>query len=370
MASEVMGSDSATEKKIDVFEATSSFVRKDDPSAVVKPVENQELGIGSASYGPAEGLASQKSHEMVPTSDSVAKKGFQEFQEPENFSGVLISDEERVQEKPVDLSGLERKHPLNDVEVGSSSNFDNSSACNGKPSFREVGKINDCNGDEGLLEVKKKQLLEELEVGSIFRGISPSEHPGERTKNLPDFGIEKFANGVDGYLRSSLKIEVIDDTAVIEPIVGTGIVNAKEKNSKEDLEEKKPKRIRRKGKGRKTGSEKAELPAQVVWKNGDGTKIMYSREEMEALRFVGVAEQRKLWREIYNGLGPVVAREYMSLTGSKHQQKGKLVSEASQPVKRSHGPGILGEHCHSFFLILFMFSVACYCNVHMFAHDV
>lgn len=336
----------------DVVGATSTCVHEEDPPSIVKPPGIQELGIGSTSCSLVEAVASDKNDRMGTSSDSAAKMGFQECQGSENFCGVLISDDDRAQEERLDLSGLERIHPLNDLEVGISSNLEELSDSDGKTFFGEVGMIDAYDGAESLLEVKKKQLLDELEVGSIFQGISPTEHPGERAlivENFTDVGIVKSAIGVDDYLRSSLKIEVIDDTALIEPIVGPRIVNGKKNHSKEDVEGKNAKRTRRKGKGKKTESEKVEGSAQVDWRSGDGTKTMYSREEMEALRFVGVAEQRKLWREIYSGLGPSVAREYMSLVGSKHQQQGKSSSEASKTLRRSHGPGILGEF-YSFFV--------------------
>ncbi|KAK4778507.1 hypothetical protein SAY86_006035 [Trapa natans] len=323
----------------DVIEATSTCFREGDPSFTIRSPRDQELGIGSTSSNLIGALAPEKNDRTGISSDSAAKVGFAECQESENFCGIVVSDVDRVQEVPLDPPGLQRAHLLNDLEAGSSSKFDKSWV---------DGMIDASNGAECLLEVKKKQLLDELEMGSIFKGISPSEHPGERAliiENFPDLGFMRSSEEVDDYLGSSLKIEVIDDTAVIEPIAGSRILNETKSNSREDAEGKNTaKRTRRKGQVRKTGSEKAEYSAQVSWKSGgDGAKIVYSREEMEALRFVGVAEQKKLWKEIYNALGPAVAKEYMSLSGSKHhQQQGKSSSESPRPLRRSTRPGVLG----------------------------
>ncbi|KAK4755668.1 hypothetical protein SAY87_009425 [Trapa incisa] len=318
----------------DVIEATSTCDREGDPSSTIRSPRVPSSSLIGA-------LAPEKNDQTGISSDSAAKAGFEECQESENFCGVLISDVDRDQEVPLDLSGLQRVHPLNDLEAGSSSKFEKLWVSNGMIDAR--------NGAESILEFKKKQLLDELEMGSIFQGISLSEHPGERTliiENFPDRGFMRSSEEVDDYMRSSLKIEVIDDTAVIEPISGTTrILNETKNNSREDVEGKNTaKRARRKGKVRKTGSGKAEDSTQVSWRSrGDGAKIVYSREEMEALRFVGVAEQKKLWKEIYNGLDPAVAKEYMTLSGSKnHQQQGKSSSESSRPLRRSARPGVLG----------------------------
>ncbi|KAK0589435.1 hypothetical protein LWI29_014286 [Acer saccharum] len=62
---------------------------------------------------------------------------------------------------------------------------------------------------------------------------------------------------------------------------------------------------------------------------------------MEALRFVNVVEQRKLWWAIYTGLGLAVSNEYDELANSK--QKNTLLN--SDPQKRFprklESPGIL-----------------------------
>ncbi|PKI74164.1 uncharacterized protein LOC116213100 [Punica granatum] len=329
MASEMMSSDSATEHRTGVVNGTSASVPEDDCSSIVELAGDQELGTGSKSCCLGGALVSEeKIAQMGPSSGSEAESG---FQEPEDICGVVVSNEERG----------EMEQPLR-----SSSNFGDFLGSGGNTVAGDVGRIDGCDGADRLLEVRKKQLLDELEGGSIFRGIGPLEHPDERVMILPHVDGQKFVKGVDAYLRSSLKVEVIDDTAVIEPImIGPGTGNAKKKNiPKEDLEGKKSKRAKKRGKGGKPGSEKVEGSARLAWNSKDGTKRMYSSEEMEALRFVGVVEQRKLWREIYNGLGSVVAKEYSSLTAQKsQQQQGKSISEASNPLRRSHGRGILGE---------------------------
>ncbi|PON63172.1 Gem-associated protein [Trema orientale] len=53
---------------------------------------------------------------------------------------------------------------------------------------------------------------------------------------------------------------------------------------------------------------------------GERKKMIYSREVMEALRFVSMEEQRKMWKRVLTGLGPVVQKEYKNLASSKHHK--------------------------------------------------
>ncbi|MCL7042294.1 hypothetical protein MKW94_004070 [Papaver nudicaule] len=66
----------------------------------------------------------------------------------------------------------------------------------------------------------------------------------------------------------------------------------------------------------------------VCEKKSDGSKRKYSRSEMEALRFENSDQQRQIWREIYTGLGPIVAKELNRLAEDK--QKGNVVSDQQQ----------------------------------------
>ena len=53
-------------------------------------------------------------------------------------------------------------------------------------------------------------------------------------------------------------------------------------------------------------------------------KRRYSRSELESLRFVGVDYQRRLWDEVYDRLGSVVAGEFDGLQQPKQQPQRKL----------------------------------------------
>lgn len=67
---------------------------------------------------------------------------------------------------------------------------------------------------------------------------------------------------------------------------------------------------------------------------------VYSREEMVSMRFFGVVQQKRLWREIYNGLGTAAA-EYANLVDHARSPK-----HATRNYNTNNAPtvGILGEY--------------------------
>ncbi|CAK9171284.1 unnamed protein product [Ilex paraguariensis] len=192
--------------------------------------------------------------------------------------------------------------------------------------------------------------------------------------------VEKKNDG--GSSRCALKmIEVVDDTAVIEIGLVSEVGNGCEKeigflgfdknlernfnrknmkqemdgNMKQETDGKKVKRLRRRGKGEKkglgmngTGGDMNLIhmaEAQYVYeKKGDEAKTVYSRREMQAMRYVDMEEQRKKWIEVYCGLGPAVAREYDGLVECQQQHRKKMVP-----------PAILSMCSFSYFDVHFMF---------------
>uniref|UniRef100_A0A3N7F943 Gem-associated protein 2 n=1 Tax=Populus trichocarpa TaxID=3694 RepID=A0A3N7F943_POPTR len=225
------------------------------------------------------------------------------------------------------------------------------------------------SGGESLLEAKK-QLLEELEVGSIFKNKTSVDN------NVDDFdtnvGVSGSLKGFGESVRRSLKFELIDDTVLIEPVSETETANGGanvaerngKKNGKQGTDGKKEKRPRRRGKVATRGLETSEGQKKVTQvgeaqnrtihvgeirdrcaTDGDQMKRKYSRVEMEALRFANIVEQRKLWRDVYTGLGYDVVEGYKDLASSKHQKNVCLNFNPFNPLEPfgRKEPGILGE---------------------------
>lgn len=62
-------------------------------------------------------------------------------------------------------------------------------------------------------------------------------------------------------------------------------------------------------------------------------KKVYSRNELEALRFEGIEEQKKKWVEIYCGFRPVVQKEYDALLTHNDRSKKKQQLKEQKSLK-------------------------------------
>ena len=155
--------------------------------------------------------------------------------------------------------------------------------------------------------------------------------------------------------RGNLQIQVIDDTAIIQftsIASGSGYGRGK---TKQRTNEKRDKRTQRKEKGGKQGLEangKGKNVFQIVEvpKNSErGTKKIYSRHEMEVLRFINPEEQRKMWMVVCCNLGPVVLKEYDGLANCENQKPNRVnFDHRRQFAKKEEAPAFLGmfSFCH------------------------
>ncbi|KAK6122890.1 hypothetical protein DH2020_043356 [Rehmannia glutinosa] len=115
--------------------------------------------------------------------------------------------------------------------------------------------------------------------------------------------------------KRALQILVIDDTAVIETSrIGIGKFDRNRQEIKKEKKKKKPKRRDVKAWKRKENVEEGNHSHVSVEKKGKKRlNLVYSREEMEALRFEGLEDQKRKWVEVYCELGALVAQEYDGL---------------------------------------------------------
>jgi hypothetical protein len=269
------------------------------------------------------------------------EKGGGEVQKTENCEAGYVCDGDAKQEKfDIEKGGVEET--AKESLLSASADKEEKAFVKSEVGV-EVGSATEENKELGkefeskiLLEVKKKQLLEKLEVVLMAE---------DKTQG------EKFTD-----FESSLEIEVIDQTALID--FNDKCAERKgNKNVNQEMDAKKARRSRRKAKkvfemNRKNTLVRGETE-NGCRKIGDGTKTLYSRKEMEALRFTNIVEQRQIWKVIYNGLGAAVAREYDDLASSKHQKHIRLNFDPRQRfVKQEEAPPILSKYYYVFTLVV------------------
>ncbi|RVW59931.1 hypothetical protein CK203_086958 [Vitis vinifera] len=202
-------------------------------------------------------------------------------------------------------------------------------------------------------EAEQNHLVKSDDLESWNETVVKYFKTNSRHKSV-EAGEKMVQNGDGGKvkpLRGKLKIEVIDDTAVIDstaiPRSGNGCSRQK---SKQETDERRDKRTRRKAKGGKQGLEangKGKIVAQIVevQKNESGAKRVYSRKEMEVLRYINSEEQRKMWMEIRCSLGPVVLKEYDGLENcTNHKHIRVKFDPRQQSAKKEEAPAILNYY--------------------------
>lgn len=154
----------------------------------------------------------------------------------------------------------------------------------------------------------------------------------------------------------SLEIQVIDETALIGPISMPKLAfkrsTLKTENPKEQEDTAEKKKTKTKPPPPTTtttrGGAKSGFLQTKKKKNGnvnvDGNvgKMRYSRKAMEALRFENVVEQRRMWKNIYNGLGPLVRKEYDFLLSSKQDKNVHFIFHDAQQMKNESAPSDFG----------------------------
>ncbi|KAI4334744.1 hypothetical protein L6164_013456 [Bauhinia variegata] len=207
-------------------------------------------------------------------------------------------------------------------------------------------------GPENVLESKKKRLLEEIDVVLL---------PKDEV-----VGKKKSGSREGGKMMHDLPIlEVIDDTALIETIPSPRTrekanvvesVRSTGRDAIKGMDGKNGKRSRRRAKGEntvlgmdgkhKTFNEMTDAQNSCSQENGNGAKKAYSRKEMESLRFVNMAAQKKLWKAMYRGFEAVVRKEYDGLACNEHQKHIRLSNDPRQCYANKKGaPAILSAVC-------------------------
>ncbi|KAK9048522.1 hypothetical protein SSX86_032513 [Deinandra increscens subsp. villosa] len=163
------------------------------------------------------------------------------------------------------------------------------------------------------LIIKTVQETIDLQLGLI---------PGSRTDDQEPHEVN-LSISVD-------QIEPIDEE---KPQQNVSFVEGLKRNEKTEI--KKEKRPRKRGKGLKKHvnlNDDFERQSECDCdKRGDRARVVYLREEIEGLRYVGMEQQKRKWIEVYCRLGSDVAKEYDNLVGCKYDEEGNYVNFDPRP---------------------------------------
>ncbi|KAL6507444.1 hypothetical protein OROGR_023639 [Orobanche gracilis] len=197
-------------------------------------------------------------------------------------------------------------------------------------------------------ENNREQDMSEFQESAACDAVSDNKSK----INVPEIEEEASAIKQEVHVTCSekctFKIQVIDDTILIEPsLPENGIFNDDNNGTEmhknmQETKEKKEKRPRQRG--RKARQNKVILNHFSI-ENNEKTGQQYSRKEMEVLRFEGLEEQKKRWVEIYCGLSPLVQQEYDELVQlDKTRQKDSLLRVDFDPRSQFKKSADLGGY--------------------------
>ncbi|CAL9236628.1 unnamed protein product [Arabidopsis halleri] len=191
-----------------------------------------------------------------------------------------------------------------------------------------------------LLEAEKKRLLAEIGDGSIFKkkddvhalakasDIQKIEKNGKGFKDQHE-KVERVRVKDNAFVGRSVNIDLVDDTALFDvvPFYKKG----KDHPKRPGTDKYEPKKHKKVGgekpidKGNASSLVERNASTKVSdfrnrgEMNGKQLRIMYSRNQMESMRYAHIANQKKLWSDLYAKLLPELVTEYEGLKNHKRE---------------------------------------------------
>ncbi|XP_010517776.1 PREDICTED: uncharacterized protein LOC104793175 [Camelina sativa] len=199
-----------------------------------------------------------------------------------------------------------------------------------------------------LLEAEKRRLLAEIEGGTIFNNkvdvdtlaraseVPKIEKNGKGSKEKHE-KVERVRVKDNAFVGRSVNIDLVDDTALFDvvPFYKKGKDHPKRPGTDKDAPRKHKKVAGEKPIEKGNASTKVSDFLNRGDLNGKQSRIMYSRKQMESMRYAHIADQKKLWSDMYARLLPELLTEYEGLVYLKNYKSSK-----SNP--RESGISILG----------------------------
>ncbi|KAJ4969269.1 hypothetical protein NE237_015970 [Protea cynaroides] len=277
----------------------------------------------------------------------------------------VCSSSSRCEKSSGNFLGTEEKHPLMESELGSI--LEAQRTClEDIGSKSHGGSMEETDQEHGLVEVEAGNDDNVSNnphgcVNCVAEMKDMQEMVGDDGEKMEGFnGLENLVE-IENSSPKAVKCEI--PTILPISVFGSendsgkkgteGPMNVK-KNGKEGKKNKCSKRWTKgmkvsDGNGKQNMLSLVTEARNVCLKRVDGSKINYTRNELEALRFVNVEGQRIMWSEIYHRLGPLMARELKGMADTKdtkHQRQGSRNVEHHQGImKKKEHFAVFGEAC-------------------------
>ncbi|XP_019100582.1 PREDICTED: uncharacterized protein LOC104782760 isoform X2 [Camelina sativa] len=196
-----------------------------------------------------------------------------------------------------------------------------------------------------LLEAEKRRSLAEIEGGTIFNKkvdvdtlaraseIHKIEKNGKGSKEKHE-KVERVRVKDNAFVGRSVNIDLVDDTALFDvvPFYKKGKDHPKRPGTDKDAPRKHKKVAGEKPIEKGNASSKVSDFLNRGDLNGKQSRIMYSRKQMESMRYAHIADQKKLWSDMYARLLPELVTEYEGLVYLKNYKSSKSGISILGPV--------------------------------------
>ncbi|CAN6830643.1 unnamed protein product [Brassica oleracea var. botrytis] len=180
---------------------------------------------------------------------------------------------------------------------------DVSVVCNSEKKGQEDSDV------QRLLEAEKRRLLAEIETGTIFRKKEDVVETLEKNQK-----VERVRVKDNAFVGRSVKIDVVDDTALLNVVPfcsKKGKDHHPKRSGAAHSDDKEAPRKQKKTVGKH----------QHVETSGDQLRVMYSLNQMKSMRYANMANQRRLWSDMYARLLPELVSEYEGLVKKQKSSK-------------------------------------------------
>lgn len=199
-----------------------------------------------------------------------------------------------------------------------------------------------------ILEAEKRRSLAEIEGGLIFKKKDDADKLATASdfhkieKNVKGFKekhekVERVRVKDNAFVGKSVQIELVDDTALFDvvPFYKKGKDHHPKRPGTAHTDKDAP-RKHKKVAGEipiEMGNASSIVERNASTKvsdfrnrgetNGKQLRIMYSKNQIESMRYAHIANQKELWSDMYARLQPELVTEYEGLVGLKNHRSSK-----------------------------------------------
>lgn len=231
---------------------------------------------------------------------------------PPPLASVLEEDEETIRSDSAEEASLSKEPEAMDVdchgvfsvpETTTSAFLQEDGIGEELQRFKETSaaKVSEAGSVEADASVEKRRLLRKNDVDT--------KEQQQRQK------MERVRVKDNAFVGRSVNIDLVDDTALLNVVPF-----CTKKVNKDHLKDAPRKHKKHNGGNQQQQQDKGNASTKL---SGNELRIVYSINQMKSMRYAHLANQKKLWSDVYARLLPELVNEYEGLVSLKNQKTAK-----------------------------------------------